>query len=232
MHDDYPALMERARALATPGRRAILGITGYPGSGKTTLAESLTRDLATMPPTGAKAGDWVTHVPMDGFHLADIELSRLGRLSRKGAPDTFDALGYEALLRRLHENIDHVLYAPAFDREVEQPIAGSIAISPDTGLVITEGNYLLLDGDWAGVRDSLDEVWFCDLPETERENRLVTRHERYGKSHQVAVDWVRRIDMQNARAISQTRCDARVIVDMSRICTRPWAPGGASMSIG
>ncbi|CAM5649022.1 hypothetical protein SVIOM74S_02727 [Streptomyces violarus] len=123
---------------------------------------------------------------MDGFHLADAELERLGLRDRKGAPDTFDAAGYAALLARLREetHAGDIVYAPAFERVLEQPLAGAIPVPPAARLVITEGNYLLLNtGAWSRVRPLLDEVWFCELPEPERIRRLVVRHEQFGKTH-------------------------------------------------
>ena len=96
----FDDLVARARGLVAPGRRAVLGIVGSPGAGKSTLAEALLAALRADPPPGAGA-DWVAHVPMDGYHLADVELERLGLRHAKGAPDTFDAGGYAALLARL-----------------------------------------------------------------------------------------------------------------------------------
>src|SRR6202022_510359 len=98
-------------------------------AGKTTLAEHLVRILRETPPAEIASAEWVAHVPMDGFHLADAELDRLGRRDRKGAPDTFDADGYTALLRRLRADEDSVIYAPTFERDLEQPLAGSIPVS-------------------------------------------------------------------------------------------------------
>ena len=208
---DLPALVRRAAALAGAGR-AVLGITGSPGAGKTTLAEALVEALTAAPPDGCSP-DFVAHVPMDGFHLADVELARLGRSDRKGAPDTFDAGGYAALLARLRTTPDAVVYAPAFDRTVEQPIAGSIPVHPATRLVITEGNYLLLEqGGWAGVRPHLDEVWYCDLDDDERTSRLVARHTRFGKEPEHAVRWVADVDERNARLIRTTRGRADLVV--------------------
>ncbi|MFG2779739.1 nucleoside/nucleotide kinase family protein [Streptomyces prunicolor] len=207
----FDDLLTRATALATPGRRAVLGITGSPGAGKTTLAEHLVRAL------NGTGEPWVAHVPMDGFHLADVELDRLGRRARKGAPDTFDAAGYAALLRRVREETDDVVYAPGFERVLEQPIAGAIPVLPTARLVVTEGNYLLLEaGSWARVRPCLDEVWFCATDEDERVRRLVTRHEEFGKDHETAVAWVLGTDQRNADLVATTRDRADLVV-----------PGGA-----
>jgi len=209
-------LTARARSLVKGGHRAVLGITGSPGAGKTTFAEHLVRMLQPPSSAGGEASHWVAHVPMDGFHLADVELDRLGRRDRKGAPDTFDAAGDAALLRRLHEDQDDVIYGPAFERDLEQPIAGSIPVPRSVRLVVTEGNYLLLDqGDWTRVRGQLEEAWFCDLDAAERLRRLIARHERFGKPHDAAVAWVMRTDQRNADLIDQTRRHADVVVPAS-----------------
>ncbi|MFI7296322.1 nucleoside/nucleotide kinase family protein [Streptomyces sp. NPDC050121] len=206
----FDDLLIRARALAGDGRRrALLGITGSPGAGKTTFAERLVREL-----NGA-GEPWVAHVPMDGFHLADVELDRLGRRDRKGAPDTFDAAGYAALLRRLREESDgdEVVYAPAFERVLEQPVAGAVPVPPTARLIVTEGNYLLLDtGAWQRVRAALDEVWFCAVAEDERVRRLVARHEEFGKGHEEAVAWVLGTDQRNADLVAATRDRADLVV--------------------
>ncbi|MDX2677879.1 nucleoside/nucleotide kinase family protein [Streptomyces soliscabiei] len=206
----FDDLLIRARALAGDGRRrAILGITGSPGAGKTTLAERLVREL-----NGA-GEPWVAHVPMDGFHLADVELDRLGRRDRKGAPDTFDAAGYAALLRRLREESDgdEVVYAPGFERVLEQPVAGAVPVPPTARLIVTEGNYLLLaTGAWQRVRAALDEVWFCAVAEDERVRRLVARHEEFGKGHEEAVAWVLGTDQRNADLVAATRDRADLVV--------------------
>jgi pantothenate kinase len=163
---------------------------------------------------------WVAHVPMDGFHLADVELERLGRRDRKGAPDTFDAAGYAALLRRLREDADgeDIVYAPGFERDLEQPLAGAVPVPPTARLVVTEGNYLLLDtGAWARVRPQLDEVWFCALDETERIRRLVARHEQFGKAHAEAVAWVHRTDQRNAELVEATWERADLVVPVAEL---------------
>jgi pantothenate kinase len=191
------AALDRVERLLASGGRRILGLVGPPGGGKSTLAEAL---HAAFP------GRSVV-VPMDGFHLANVELQRLGRAARKGAPDTFDAAGYVALLRRLRTQAsDETVYAPAFRREIEEPVAGAIGVPPLIPLVITEGNYLLLDrGPWAGVRSLLDEIWYVDGDDAERIERLVRRHVQFGRSEPDARAWVRDTDEPNARVIEATR---------------------------
>ena len=210
----FPELVARARALAVPGRRALLGVVGSPGSGKSTLTETLLAALHADPPPG-EGPDWVAHVPMDGYHLADVELERLGRRQAKGAPDTFDAGGYVALLARLRarDPADAVVYAPAFERTLEQPLAGAIPVPAAARLVLTEGNYLLLDsGRWPAVAPLLDEVWFCALRDDVRLQRLLARHIAFGKPPDGARAWVAAVDEPNAALIEATRTRADLVV--------------------
>ncbi|MFF4112995.1 nucleoside/nucleotide kinase family protein [Streptomyces sp. NPDC001714] len=216
----FDDLLDRARSLAGRAPRAILGIAGSPGAGKTTLAKHLVREL------NGSGEPWAAHVPMDGFHLADVELDRLGLRDRKGAPATFDAAGYAALLRRLREETDVVVYAPGFERVLEQPIAGAIPVLPTARLVVTEGNYLLLaDGSWARVRPALDEVWFCEIDESERIRRLVDRHEEFGKGHEQAVAWVAGTDQLNADLVAATRDRADLVVPETALPPRKKSRG-------
>ncbi len=197
------AYKARLDALVSRGGRKILGIVGPPGCGKSTLAHALLNSL------GARA----VAVPMDGYHLANVELARLGRASRKGAEDTFDSAGYVSLLRRLKtQPADEIVYAPEFRREIEESIANAIPVFPETPLVITEGNYLLLDhGHWAGIRDLLDEVWYVDVDHAIRQDRLVKRHVRYGRSLVEAQNWVANTDEPNAVRIEATKSRADVL---------------------
>jgi pantothenate kinase len=182
--------------------RRILGIAGAPGVGKSTYARGLV--AASAVPAAL--------VPMDGFHLADSALDSLGLRDRKGTPETFDAWGYAALLRRLR-TAEELVWAPGFERGLEQPLAGAIAIQPDVELIVTEGNYLLLDSpEWRAVRAELDETWFLDLDDDVRRARLVARHIEFGKSPDEAELWVARVDEPNALLVAASRaCADRVV---------------------
>ena len=175
----------------------LLGVTGAPGAGKSTLVARLARPV----------------VAMDGFHYADVELERRGLRDRKGAPDTFDAPGYAALLRRVALGEADVV-APAFERGLEQPLAGAIAV-PSSGLVVTEGNYLLLDEPrWRAVRDQLEVVWHLRVDPELRRERLVARHVEFGKTPAEARAWVARVDEPNARLVEAAAERADVVIDL------------------
>lgn len=200
---DIAHLAQRARALSASGRRRILGITGTPGAGKSTVTDAL---LAAL-------GSDAVAVGMDGFHLADAELVRLGRRDRKGAPDTFDVDGYVALLLRLSAQTTGTIYAPLFDRGLEEPIGSAVAVAAGIPLVITEGNYLLHDGDgWDAVASHLDEVWFLDVDAEERRRRLISRRLSHGHPADEAAAWVRDVDERNAAVVERARDRADLVV--------------------
>lgn len=190
--------------LSAPGRRVLLGIAGEPGAGKSTLAADLCQAL----PTGT-----AVVVPLDGFHLSAAVLRQRGTSDRKGAPDTFDVAGYRMLLRRLRDGVDDVVYAPAYVRELEEPIAAAVPIPSDIPVVVTEGNYLLADDpQWSSARRLLDEVWYLDLDRTVRQARLIQRHVQFGKAPQAAEAWTRGSDERNAAYIRTSRHNADLVI--------------------
>jgi pantothenate kinase len=198
------ALLDRARGLLS-GPRAVLGIAGAPGAGKSTLAAQVVAHL----------GEQAVLVPMDGFHLHDDILAERGLSDRKGAPETFDVGGYAALLRRLRSETADTVFAPAFDRSRELALAAAIAVEPWHRLVVTEGNYLLYDGPgWSSVLPLLDESWFVQADEGVRLARLVQRHVDHGKSPDQAHRWATVSDQANAELVARTRPAADVVVDV------------------
>ncbi|GAA5145816.1 nucleoside/nucleotide kinase family protein [Nocardioides marinquilinus] len=199
MTDDAggPAPDPRAALPPLPDVR-LLGLTGAPGVGKSTVAALLGRPV----------------VPMDGFHYADAELVRRGLLDRKGAPETFDAPGYAALLRRVRAGEDDVV-APSFERDLEQPLAGALWVPP-SGLVVTEGNYLLLPQErWRAVRAQVEVVWHLRVDDDLRRERLLARHVASGKTPDEARVWVARVDDPNARLVNAQASAADLVVDLT-----------------
>jgi pantothenate kinase len=183
--------------------RRVIGLAGPPGAGKSTYAARLVA-ASTVP---------AAYLPMDGFHLANASLERLGRRDRKGAPDTFDGWGFVGLLRRVREETDHDVYAPSFRRAMDEPVAGEIAIAAGTALVVVEGNYLLVDHEpWDQIPSLLDESWFCVTAADERLLRLVDRHTEHGRTREAATAWVSEVDEANARLIESTRDRADLLV--------------------
>jgi pantothenate kinase len=182
------------------GERVIVGIAGAPGAGKSTIAAEL---VAHLGPTAVL-------LPMDGFHLPQAELRRLGRRERMGAPDTFDVDGLLATLAALRRpgsfrNDGDPVTAPGFNREIEEPVPDAISISPSFRKVIVEGNYLLLErGGWGAVAPLLDATYFVQLDDGIRLERLIARHVRFGKSPADARAWATGPDEANARIIAAT----------------------------
>jgi pantothenate kinase len=202
------SLIQRAKELALSGSREILGITGAPGAGKSTLAAQLVDALGT---------DLAVLVPMDGFHLANSLLEDRGLRQVKGAVQTFDDAGFANLLHRIkNQKADEIIYAPRFDRDLEESIAGAIPVLPGTPLVITEGNYILADeGQWPSARGMLTESWFLEPAADTRIQRLIHRHIAHGKTEQEAQRWALGSDEQNAKMIQATAATADRIIRVS-----------------
>ena len=198
------ALLRIRELLNRSTDRALVGIVGKPGAGKSTLSAYLLQELKSSE---------VTVVPMDGYHLSNAVLQELGRADRKGAPDTFDVAGFASLLQRIRTEKSVDVYYPVFDRAIEESIAAQGVVTQETKIVIVEGNYLLHDtGGWEAIADLLDEIWFIDVDDEKRLERLIARHIAYGKSPADAQSWSRGSDEVNARTIATGRSRAHAVI--------------------
>lgn len=200
------------------GPPAVLALAGPPAAGKSLLAHALVARLHHQLVTTA-----VGYVPLDGFHLSNRVLHQLGRWERKGAPDTFDAAGYVALLRRIRQGEPHPVYAPDYDRELAEPVAARHVIAPQARLVVTEGNYLAwTQPPWDEIRQLVTQLWYVDADDALREARLHERQQRGGLSAERAREWVARSDHPNAELVKESRgrCDRLVRLDGAEL------PGG------
>ena len=189
------------RTRVVPGTRTIVGIVGAPGAGKSTIAAQLAEQLPAA------------LLPMDGFHLPQARLVELGRRERMGAPDTFDVEGFIATLATIHENSGDQVTAPGFDRGIEEPLPGALALSPEFPLVIVEGNYLLLDTDgWERAAVYFELTFFVDVRDEIRIPRLIARHVEFGKSEPDARAWALGPDQTNTELIRATAARADYII--------------------
>jgi pantothenate kinase len=201
-----PALGSVLPVVRATAGRCVVGICGPPAAGKSTLSTALTEALNVYDGLSSVA------VPMDGFHLSNVELERLGLAGRKGAPQTFDAAGFVHLLRRLRA-ADELVYAPSYSRVLHESIGGVIPVPPEVRVVVVEGNYLLLDeGPWRQVGELLDLVLYLDAPDRTRRESLVRRQLARGLDVRAARDWVERSDERNAALIAATRDRADVVL--------------------
>ena len=217
-HADHPAVRDLAQQVKTvlaDRHRVVVGLAGPPGTGKSTVAALLVAHLR-------ERGTSTALVPMDGFHLDQRELERLGRADRKGAPDTFDPAGFVALLRRLRDANEPVVSgrgstgssssrsaarSPSCRRSGRRH-RGELPAAAHADLAGTPASDDVSLGAWKEVRDHLDRCWFVAIDPAVRLERLVARHVAHGRTPEAAREWVGRTDEVNARLVDSTRSRA------------------------
>ncbi|MEI8067198.1 MAG: nucleoside/nucleotide kinase family protein [Actinomycetes bacterium] len=186
--------------------RALIGIVGKPGAGKSTIVETIKSHFPQ---------NVISIVSMDGFHLSNEILEATGKRERKGAPDTFDQEGFIALLTHLKTGGEDIHF-PIFHREIEAAIADEGMVPKEVKIVLVEGNYLLsTEFGWEGVRDLLSASYFLELEDSVRLERLIARHIKHGKSPEAARAWSLGSDESNARFINSTRHLATAAINLN-----------------
>jgi pantothenate kinase len=185
------------------GVRTIVAIAGPPASGKSTLAETVVQSLNAQQ---SSAVPLAALVPMDGYHLDNHILEARGLLARKGAPETFDAIGFCNAIKGLKSS-QHASFHPKFDRQMDLAIANAIAVHPETPIVVVEGNYLLMDSEpWRILADVYTVTVFVSPTLEELEKRLQQRWIEHGFNPQTALQRAKTNDLPNAKRVI---CDSR-----------------------
>jgi pantothenate kinase len=196
------------KLLAAYGERTIVAIAGAPGSGKSTMAEAVVSGI------NARANGSASLLPMDGYHYDDLLLRELGRLHRKGAPDTFDVHGLDHMLSRLRALEEDAVAIPLFDRRIEISRAGARLIPRSSRLIVVEGNYLLLEHDpWRVLRKHFDVAVMVEVPEATLRERLIDRWRSLGLDESLVQRKVEENDLPNGRMVeaNSARPDYRVL---------------------
>ncbi len=198
---DVVEIASLIRQKADGALRFMAAIAGPPGAGKSTLAEALHKELKSS-----------IVVPMDGFHFDDAVLNRRGHRPRKGAPFTFDVLGFEVLLKRIKAREPDIVI-PVFDRSMELSRAAADIVTDEAKFILVEGNYLLLNqSPWNRLKPLFDFTIFIDVPEAELERRLTSRILQHGHDAAYAKNWIASNDMLNIRDVQAKSVKADLVV--------------------
>lgn len=189
-------------------QRLLIGIAGAPASGKSTLAEWLVEQLNQQMPDTSPA----VLVPMDGFHLDNAILDARAIRPVKGAPHTFDAVGFRSLIQRFSTSED-IVYIPVFDRSMDLTRCAAAAVEVDHRIIVVEGNYLLLNRPvWRDLAECFDLTVLLDVPVETLEDRLIKRWIEHGFDKDSARNRALSNDIPNAHVVTQESNSAHLVL--------------------
>jgi pantothenate kinase len=186
-------------------QRFIIAIAGPPGAGKSTLSEQ----LVTMLKARSRHSRIIS---MDGFHLENSTLKRLGLFDKKGSPTTFDVPAFIQVMKRLAAYESDVAI-PMFDRKKDITIENASIVSTQDKILIVEGNYLLLnDEQWVELQDIWDETVFINPGMDILEKRLIDRWLSYGMDNESAQNRAFGNDIPNAKNVIENSLPANILI--------------------
>ncbi len=123
---------------------------------------------------------------------------------------------------------------PGYSRYSHDVIPGKFHIERGINIVIVEGNYLLVDrGPFVGIPALFDLRIYVDAPGPTIIPTSLNATSVAEKRSREAKDWVRRIDLPNARIAESTKSSADVIFarDMAtELATVSWKGEFATVS--
>ncbi len=201
---------EATRLAPAAFSRVAVGIAGGPGVGKSTISAEVVARL------NAESDGAAALVPMDGFHMRQEKLERLGTAFEKGAPHTFEGAAFAAFLAQL-KGATAPMNGPGYSRKIEDVVEDAFVVPAEARILIVEGNYLLLpDPPWNAVKPLLDLSVFLAIPRGTAFARLLARHNAEGLFD---PDYSRRhvedVDMVNFDIVSGSRERADVVIELA-----------------
>ncbi|WP_174823637.1 hypothetical protein [Ruegeria arenilitoris] len=206
---DTKIVCDLVKSKLRTGTRTVVAIAGPPASGKSTLAQAVVRALNCE---RNESAPFAALLEMDGYHLDNRLLESRGLLARKGSPETFDAAGFAETVRRL-EAADRETFHPKFDRQMDLSIANAVAISPDTPIVVVEGNYLLLKAEpWRFMKDRFSASVFVGPTMEVLQERLVQRWINHGLDAETALKKTLKNDLPNAELVLSASEEADILL--------------------
>ncbi len=216
MEDVYHILARKtlmgAKKNTSNVKRFVVGVAGAPGSGKSTLAKQVVHIINAI-----QGEECAVMVPMDGYHYTKAQLDEFEdpkeAHARRGAHWTFDAEGFVSTVEHIAQHTDECIYAPTFDHGQGDPVDRGVCIERHHGIVIVEGNYVLLDTEpWNRLRHVCHETWFIDCDIEESMKRVYTRQTRNGTPPRESRHRIETNDRPNAEQIQTTASRAHVCV--------------------